>query len=212
MVNHSKATKARLNNLSKGSANSRRPTVEEVPDSDGDDAEYLPISSGNAIREERGTFFFVEDYSDSGSEPDMDSVSDSDLEERELDDDEEAEINDDIALLTFSLVLRRAQEIAVEAEKSKESNRPKRYQKNSKRTKERWAQKRRKLAAEGCRFVDTFFPQKKKVPEPVSSEPITEMATEIEGNVGVELSEHDCANARVSDGIFDGLRRDSRTI
>ena len=69
------------------------------------------------------------------------TVSDSDLEERELDDDEEMEINDDIALLTFSLVLRRAQEIAVEAEKSKESNRPKRYQKNSKRTKERWAQK-----------------------------------------------------------------------
>ena len=56
---------------------------------------------------------------DLGSEPDMDSVSDSDLEERELDDNEETEINDDIALLTFSLVLQRAQEIAVEVEKSK---------------------------------------------------------------------------------------------
>ena len=66
----------------------------------------------------------------------MDSVSDSDLH-----DDDEVEINDDIALLTFLLVLQRAQEIAVEAEKSKESNRPKSYQKNSKCTKEQWAQK-----------------------------------------------------------------------
>ena len=77
---------------------------------------------------------------DSGSEPDMDYMSNSDL-ERELGDDEEAEINDDVALLTFPLVLQRAQEIAVEAEKSKENNRPKRYQKNSKCTKEWWAQK-----------------------------------------------------------------------
>ena len=133
MGKHLKATKACLNNLTKGSSNSHRPTVEEVPDSDGDDAEYLPKSSGNTVREEQGTFFFVEDF--------LDSMSDSDLEERELDDDEETEINDVIALFTFSLVLRRAQEIAVEAEKSKESNRPKRYQKNLKRTKERWAQK-----------------------------------------------------------------------
>ena len=85
MGKHSKATKARLNNLTKGSSNSRRPTVEEVPDSDGDDTEYLPKSSGNTVREERGTFFFAEDFSDLGSEPDMDSVSDSDLEEREPD-------------------------------------------------------------------------------------------------------------------------------
>ena len=124
MGKHSKATKACLNNLTKGSSNSHRPTVEEILDSDGSDAEYLPKSSRNAITEEQGTFFFVKDYLDSGSEPDMDSMSDSELEERELGDDEEAEINDDIALLTFSLVLQRAQEIAVEAEKSKESNRP----------------------------------------------------------------------------------------
>ena len=84
MGKHSKATKAHLNNLTKGSSNSHMPTVEEVPDSDGDDAEYLPKSSGNTVREEQGTFFFVEDFSDLGSEPDMDSVSDSDLEEREL--------------------------------------------------------------------------------------------------------------------------------
>ena len=129
MGKHLKATKAHLNNLTKGSSNSCRPTVEEVQDSDGDDAKYLPKSSRNGIGEEQGTFFFVEDFSDLGSEPDMDSMSDSDLEERELDDDEETEINDDIALLTFSLVLQRAQEITVEVEKSKESNRPKRYQK-----------------------------------------------------------------------------------
>ena len=84
MEKHSKATKAHLNNLTKGSLNSCRPTVEEVPDSDGDDAEYLPKSSRNTVREEQGTFFFVEDFLDLGSEPDMDSMSDSDLEEREL--------------------------------------------------------------------------------------------------------------------------------
>lgn len=141
MGKHSKATKACLNNLTKGFSNFCRPTVEEILDSDGIDAKYLPKSSRNAITEEQETFFFIEDYLDSGSEPDMDSMSDSDLEERELGDDEEAEINDDVALLTFSLVLQRAQEIAVEAEKSKENNRPKRYQKNSKCTKEWWAQK-----------------------------------------------------------------------
>ena len=185
--------------------------VEDVPDSDGDDAKYLPKSSRNTIREEWGTFF-VEDFLDLGSEPDMDSMSDSDLEERELDDDEETEINDDIALLTFLLVLRRAQEIAVEAEKSKESNRPKRYQKNLKCTKERWAQKWQKLAAGGCQFVSSFFSRKDKASEPVHSESITETAMEIEDDVNVELSEPDCANATVSDGIFDRLRQDSRVV
>ena len=60
--------------------------------------------------------------------------------------------------------------------------------------------------------MDSFFSQKKKVPEPVSSEPTTEMAMEIEGDVNAELSEPDGANARVSDGIFDGLRQDSQAI
>ena len=103
MGKHLKATKACLNNLTKGSSNSCRLTVEEVQDSDGDDAKYLPKSSRNGIGEEQGTFFFVEDYLDLGAEPDMDSMSDSDLDEEE-----EVEINDDIALLTFSLMLRRA--------------------------------------------------------------------------------------------------------
>ena len=212
MGKHSKATKAHLNNLTKGSSNSCRPMVEEVPYSDGDDAEYLPKSSRNTVREEWGTFFFVEDFLDLGSEPDMDSVSDSDLEERELDDNEEMEINDDIALLTFLLVLRRAQEIAVEVEKSKESNRPKRYQKNSKCTKEWWAQKWQKLAAGGCQFVSSFFLWKDKASELVHSESITEMAMEIEDDMNVELSKPDCADATVSDGIFDRLRRDSWVI
>ena len=48
--------------------------------------------------------------------------------------------------------------------------------------------------------------------EPVHSESITEMAMEIEDDMNVELSKPDCANATVSDGIFDRLRRDSQVI
>ena len=51
---------------------------------------------------------------------DLESVSDSDLEEKELDEEkEEEEISDDVVLLTFTNVLQRAQEIAVEAEQKK---------------------------------------------------------------------------------------------
>ena len=42
--------------------------------------------------------------------------------------------------------------------------------------------------------------------EPVHSESITEMATEIEDDMNVGLSKLDCADAMVSDGIFDRLR------
>ena len=66
-----------------------------------------------------------------------------------------------------------------------------------------------KLAAGGCQFVNTFFSWKDKVPEPVSSESITKMAIGFEDDMNVELSKPDCANAMVSDGIFDGLRWDS---
>ena len=50
---------------------------------------------------------------------DLESVSDSDLEKKELDEEEEEEISDDVALLAFTNVLQRAQEIAVEAEQEK---------------------------------------------------------------------------------------------
>ena len=59
----------------------------------------------------------MEDYSDSHS--DLDSVSYSDLEERDLDDDKENGIIDNVALLTFTNVLQRAQEITVEQENKK---------------------------------------------------------------------------------------------
>ena len=54
--------------------------------------------------------------------------------------------------------------------------------------------------------MKTFFSQKDKVPEPVSSESITKMVIEIVDNVNVKLLKPDCADATVSDGIFDGLR------
>jgi len=82
-----------------------------------------------------GRFFFVEDYSD--LDLDLDSVLGLDLEERDLED-EENEIIDDVTLLTFTNVLWRAQEIAVEEENKKwgERKRPKRYTKTSVRTKQ----------------------------------------------------------------------------
>ena len=140
-MGHSKATKARLANLSKASSSSHRPTVEEIPDSDDDDGEYLPKTRWNDTVDGPGRFFFMEDYSDSDS--DLDSVSDLDLEERDLED-EENEIIDDVTLLTFTNVLRRAQEITVEEENKKwgERKRPKRYTKTSVCTKQRHVQKR----------------------------------------------------------------------
>ena len=112
-MGHSKATKARLANLSKASSGSHRPAVEEILDSDDDDGEYLPETRWNNTVDGPGRFFFMEDYSDSDS--DLDSVSDSDLEERDLED-EENEIIDDVTLLTFTNVLQRAKEITVEEE------------------------------------------------------------------------------------------------
>ena len=114
-MGHSKVTKAQLANLSKASFNSHRPIVEEIPDSDDD--EYLLETRWNDTVDGQGSFFFVEDYSDSDS--DLDSVSDLDLEERDLDEDKENEIIDDVALLTFTNVLQRAQEITVEEENKK---------------------------------------------------------------------------------------------
>ena len=111
-MGYSKATKARLANLPKASSSSHRPTVEEILDLD-DDGEYLPGTRWNDTVDGPGRFFFVEDYSD--SDLDLDSVSDLDLKGRDLED-EENEIIDDVTLLTFTNVLWRAQEIAVEEE------------------------------------------------------------------------------------------------
>ena len=133
-MGHSKATKAQLANLSKASSGSHRPMVEEIPDSD-DDGEYLPKTRWSNTVDGLERFFFMEDYSDSDS--DLDSVSDLDLEERDLED-EENEIIDDVTLLTFTNVLRRAQEITVEEENKKwgERKRPKRYTNTSVCTKQ----------------------------------------------------------------------------
>ena len=69
-MGHSKATKAWLANLSKASSNSRRPTVEEIPDSE-DDGEYLPKIRWNNTVDGLGRFFFMEYYSDSDLDLDL---------------------------------------------------------------------------------------------------------------------------------------------
>ena len=141
-----------------------------------------------------GRFFFMEDYSDSDS--DLDSVSDLDLEERDLED-EENEIIDDVTLLTFTNVLRRAQEITVEVENKKwgERKRPKRYTKTSVCTKQWHVQKCQKLESGGQKFIHSFFPKKESLRAP---EPITENT--INAGEPKNLEE-------VSDGIFNEFKK-----
>ena len=134
MGRKSKALLARLNNISKASLKSYKATIEDAPDSDADDVNYIsgPVNDdtdsdvdvddacSDTDDEElngiRGRFFALKDCVDLDS--DLDSVSgDSDLEDRDLDEDEEAEIKNDAALLTFSAVLQQAQDTAAAAER-----------------------------------------------------------------------------------------------
>ena len=146
-----------------------------------------------------GRFFFMEDYSDLDS--DLDSVSDLDLEERDLED-EENEIIDDVTLLTFTNVLQKAQEIAVEEENKKwgERKRPKWYTKTSVHTKQWHVQKCQKLESGGQKFIHTFFPKKENWRAP---EPVTENTT----NAGEPKNLEE-----VSDGIFNEFKNHSQDI
>ena len=169
MGRRSKASLARLHNLSKAPSRSYKATVEESPDSDADDTDYIVNDGTGSVNDTssdtegddelngiRGRFFTCEDDLDSDS--DLDSVNGSDLEGMDLDDDEEVEIKNDAALLTFSAVLQEAQQTAVAAEKRKwgQRKRPKYYAGNSNRTLQRHALKRRKLESEGQSFISKW--------------------------------------------------------
>lgn len=175
MERRSKASLARINNLSKASLKSYKATVEDAPNSEADDTGYTsgPVNDDtdsdfdiddthSDVEDEelngiRGQFFALED--DVHSDSDLDSVSgDSDLEDRDLDEDEEAEIQNDAALLTFAAVLQQAQETAAIAENKKYGGRKraKRYTGNSSRTLRWHAMKWRKLASEGQCFISKW--------------------------------------------------------
>lgn len=169
MGRRSKASLARLHNLSKAPSRPYKATVEDAPDSDANDADYIVNDDTGSVNDAcsdkegddglnriKGRFFALEDDLDSDS--DLDSVDGSDLEDMDMDDDEEAEIKNDAALLTFSAVLQQAQQTAVAAEKKKwgQRKRPKHYAGNSNRTLRRHALKWRKLESEGQSFISKW--------------------------------------------------------
>ena len=178
MGRKSKASQARLNNLRNCAPKPYHPTVEDV--SDTEDMDYMPrddldlVSEADVEEGERDCNEFQEKIyvpADASDGDDMSATDYSDLEDMELDDDEEADIINDAALLAFSSVLQRAQDIATAAENKKwgERKRPKRYAKNSTRTLRRHAQKRRKLATEGQRPISDWVQPMQQLEPPTTS-------------------------------------------
>ena len=178
MARLTKAQVAHLNNLSKASSTSHKATVEKVPESeDENDADFIPAPHSKP-EELCDRFFVLED--DPGSEfdtdddmTDLESVSGSDLEEKELDEEEEEEVSDDVALLTFTNVLRRAQEIAVEAEREKFKSGQQKwkmgYKGNSDCNMRRFRQQCHLFKSSGQKFISKWFPIQEKAPQETSS-------------------------------------------
>lgn len=167
MARKSHAAQARLANLQK----SCKVTVEDSTDSDEEDSEYLPkpcarrpLSDSTFVKVEpelRDFFLVLDDegLACESSDSDLDSDSDSGF-----DSDEDAEIRDDASLLNFSETLKRAQELAVAAERKKweEKKRPRHYTGSSERTLHHFAAKRRKIAGAGKQaFIQSFFQAKR---------------------------------------------------
>jgi hypothetical protein len=183
MGRKSKASLARLANLPKAPQKSFKASVEDVAEfnSDSEDTDFIPFRNHTSSEDDegeqrlgriRGQFYFLaDDFSDDDDDmTDLESVSDSDPEDRELEDEEEDEVRDDAALLNFAAVLKRAQEIAAEAERQNqgERKRPHQYTGNSKRTVRRHAEKRRKLAASGQKSITDWTEIQKRLRQPQS--------------------------------------------
>lgn len=122
----------------------------------------------NRPRESRGEYLFhVVDY-DSGDE--------SDLEEEGTEGDDEAEIEHEAALLNFSAVLSKAQEIATLSVRSKEqgAKRPKHYTGNSKRSQCHHKHTQKDSVAAGQSLIELWCTEPRKVvpdePEPEVTE------------------------------------------
>jgi len=186
MGTKSKANQARLANLSKRNPRSQKATVDDASDSD--DSDWIPMpemdeisdseaedsddeNNKNKPRESRGKYLFhVVDY-DSGDE--------SDLGEEGTEGDDEAEIEHEAALLNFSAVLSKAQEIATLSVRSKEqgTKRPKHYTGNSKRSQRRHKRTQKDLVAAGQSLIESWCTEPRKVvPDGPLSEPeVTEL-------------------------------------
>jgi hypothetical protein len=153
MGKQSKATQARLKNLSSARY---RAHVEDLIDSEDSDSDYIPVADANSVRESMDgarELFNVFALDDDLSDSDMDCDSGTDP-------DDEEELRSEADLLTFATVMKEAQEVAEEAERQSAVVRPKRkhrYTGNSARTKRHHAQKRRELAAAGQHFISSFF-------------------------------------------------------
>lgn len=153
MGRRTKANIARLNNLS---VSQKQPRTWS---SDDESSDFEPLEE---------VLFMLDEFSDSDSdmgEGDFDSELEN-LAIGEIEDELEGLKNED-SLHRFSAILFTAH--AVKAEQEAAETKPKRkkhYTGNSSRTKRYHAQKRRKLAESGQRFIHTFF-SKSKDPEEV---------------------------------------------
>ena len=175
MPRKSQASLACLKNLQK----SYKATVEDVPDSDGEESDYFPgddkKESWNCQQNDGPCledFFLVleeEGLACDSSESDSELVSESDM-----DLDGEAEIWDEAVLLHFTSTLQKAQEVAVAAERKawKMKRRPKHYNGHSARTLYRQAAKHRKITVDGKQpFIQAFFRPKADNNTPVEIDP-----------------------------------------
>ena len=173
MGRQSKATKARHRNLGRVN-NPQNLSVE-----DGSHDEDLNFEDNNLL--ESG-FSFLDD--ESPSEEDYDS------EDEEPDEDEPGRLIDEAKINHFNAILFEAQAMAVKAEREANgaSEKPKRkrhYAGNSTRTRQYHAQKRRKIAATGQKFINTWFSKEKK-PNLNSA---TELPLEDLGQETIEISD-----------------------
>ncbi|KIJ89404.1 hypothetical protein K443DRAFT_16164 [Laccaria amethystina LaAM-08-1] len=183
MPRKSKAAKSRIENL--GSKAQKKPsvTIEDVPDED--DFNCKPASLDLAqsdegmyeeafiVDEEDGSLTLVGFLNDFGEEhlPDLAHDLDSDDENDENPRDNYSEIEELSDLEQFSRILSEAQRIAVEAEDERlnENRRPKKYLKNSVRTKQRHKRIGKNLEKQGYLSIRTWF-AKAKVAEGEASE------------------------------------------
>ncbi|CAA7270186.1 unnamed protein product [Cyclocybe aegerita] len=155
MGRHSKATTARLGNLNHP-RRSYKPTVEDVSESE--DEDYIPTSNRQPLLEEG--FFFLDEDLDSDSDWDPE-----DEEEVEVDEEELEGLKNESNIHQFAAVLCEAQALAVKAEReaaADKPNRPKHYTGNSKQSQRLHAFNRKKLAAAGQQFINSWFTVAKK--------------------------------------------------
>ena len=187
----SKAKSSRINNLSQRPKKHAR-CASSASDSDSEGAESVPEVSEEDSDEKSAmsSFWVVLD--------DLETDDDAD-EEGEIDSDGEAEIHDEGGLSKFMVVLQEAQVVARKEEAR--NNRPQHYTGNSKRSKQRHALQRRKLAQDpNHQFITNFFKPVKRIRDEVDS--CQEMSDEETIEVVEESTEHEESDGMVSSTVF----------